>query len=156
MRDRLNCMRSWKLSTIFCRISYMISESVSEASARLEEVGGRESSEDFCWCDSWLLRFVISLVWRIEQQGRKSGEPAFDGLRIFLPSQIGDQLNVFRDMIIDIQYVSLDRGFDILGSIRILERVESFFEIVFCRANIRDHDGSAISSKRVFQQPSEF
>jgi len=45
----------------------MITESVSDGSPRLDAVGGRESSDDFCWCDSWLLRLVISLQFQISQ-----------------------------------------------------------------------------------------
>ena len=71
-------------------------------------------------------------------------------------SQVVDQLHVLRNVVVDVQYVTLYIRFYVFCSISVFKSIQSFFKRRFRGADIRYHNGATISPKGILQQPCEF
>jgi hypothetical protein len=59
-------------------------------------------------------------------------------------------------VVLDVEDVAFDDGFDLFGPVCILEGVEGVFVGAEGRRYVGNHHSAAVAPKRVFQQPRQF
>lgn len=70
-------------------------------------------------------------------------------------AKLVDDLGVVGDVKLDVEHVPLHHGLDLLRPVCVLQRVQRVFIGGKCRRNIGDHDGAAVATQRVLEEPGE-
>ncbi len=70
--------------------------------------------------------------------------------------KVVDDVFVFADVKGDKFFVGDGFGFDVFGSVGILQCVDGFFELTAWGTYINDHDSFTVSAQRIFEEPGKF